>query len=257
MPWTRNGQYFKPSFYRRAYGRRKPARKTYKRRAASTARIPRAIRSTASLPAERVHLFTRDCILRNGTALTYNTALGLNVVGAFDALSFNLVDLPNVSEFVNLFQFYKFGMVELSFYVTTPPIAGAITTGSSAGTANAVFGKAELWVDKDVYNPTAPTDINILQQRSTTQKVQFDERKGNKVVVRLKPEVLNPIYGGLVTTAYARGGRPWLTTNNVSVPHYGIEFAIRIPFNGVTAAMDIELQYRVEAKYFIACKGVH
>jgi len=256
MPYTASGRYFIPSLYKARYGRRRPARKAKGKRAARST-IPRAIRSTAVLPEGRVHLFTRECILRNGTSMPYNTSLGLNMVGAFDAFSFQLLDLPNVSEFVNLFQFYKFGMVELSIYVTNSPVAAAITTASSAGTANAVFGQAELWIDKDVYNPTAPTDISTLQQRGTVRKVQFDQRKGNKVVVRLKPEVLSPIYAGLVTTAYSRGGRPWLTTNNVSVPHYGVEMAIRIPFNGTTATMDIELQYRVEAKYFIACKGSH
>lgn len=256
MPYTSRGGFYKTGWVKRGVNGKRRTSKKLAKGAPPRQSVPRAISSVASLPGSRVHLFTRECTLRTGQALQYNTALGLNYVGAFDALSFALSDLPNFSEFVNLFQFYMMGMVELHFYVTTPPIAPVITTGG-AGAVNSVFGKAELLIDKDVFNPTAPTDISFLQQRGTLQKIQFDERKGGKVVVRLKPEVLNPIYNGLVTTAYARGGRPWLTTNNSGVPHYGVEFGIRIPFNGSTATMDIELQYKVEAKYFIACKDSH
>lgn len=238
------------------------ARRPYLRaRRQARSRAPRrtrlaapSIRSTRLLSQGMVHLHKRHAELATIICDEVNNSESGNwFIGKLFALQFSLQDVSSESDFVQLYRWYKFGFVELTFTVTNTPVQTDFDTASAP---HSTMGNFSMWVDLEDYDATAPADAATFLQRGNIKQLHFDMRKGNSIKLRLRPSVLGQVYNTLTTSAFTRGGRPWLTTNYPGVPHYGVTGLIRGPIMASTAVPDFSLYptVKVEAMYYLAFK---
>lgn len=201
-----------------------------------------------------IHLHKRHAEL--GTIIlsdVNNTDVGTWFIGKLFSQQFTLNDVAQESDFTQLYRWYKFGFVELTFTITNTPVQTDFDTASAP---HSTMGNFSMWVDLEDYDATVPIDAATFLQRGNIKQLHFDTRKGNSIKIRLRPTVLGQVYNTLTTSAFTRAGRPWLTTNYDSVPHYGITGLIRGPIMASAAVPDFSLYpaVKVEAMYYLAFK---
>jgi len=153
-------------------------------------------------------------------------------IATFGAYSFALSDLPDYSEFTNLFDEYMIAKVTISF---RPQFQNMVST---AGQKDPYFMYV---VDKD--DSAAATNINTLLQYPAV-RITSSTRSH---FITFKPRFAAPIFNG-VTDAYgSRTG--YLDCSNAAVPHYGFKWAI-------DSAPTTTISYIVWVKYVIMLRGV-
>jgi len=250
MPWYGPPRRYM-SFGRRAYGARRTTsgwrtKKTYRNRLNPTTKIASA--GTASRP-DVVHFHNRHARLDAvECSQVNNTTIGQNFIGCLGARAFSIGDISNSGDFTNLYDWYKFGYVELIFTVTNAPV-------SADGIEEMLFGEWSLWIDTDSHDTTMPAAEGFLE-RGTVKMLHFDMRKGGTIKVKVKPSVLIPVWQLGVSSAYREGGQPWLSTQYPAVPHFGVKWMVRAPFNTTAAQPTIDAfpLVNIEANYYFACK---
>lgn len=244
--------------YRRPRGRRTFNAGRYRRTAPRRRlAVPRPqIRSTRTLGSHEVHFHKRHADL--GTIAMgnlNNTTVGDWYIGAIGALQFALQDVSTESDFTNLYRWYKFGYVDVIFTITNPPVAPDLDP-NGAGAQQAIMGNFSMWVDREDYGAQVPVDAATFLQRGSIKQVHFDMTKGNTIKVRLRPSVLGEVYNTFSTSAYTKGGCPWLTTNYSGVPHYGLTYLVRSPLMATTSVPQLVMYptVKIEAMYYLAFK---
>lgn len=190
---------------------------------------------------------------------------------------FTLKNVPEYSDFQNLFTEYKIQGISEKFMLQQDPprmasyvVASAMPPNALNGaTASTVFPNDQLesvptYVNSQFlidswYNPTEVT-TNITQ----AQLLQIQRRRtktlrtlGPKFYSRLKQhkELYNPnAVITSITNAVARGNA-WipLETNALDIPHYGLTHFIRTSTHSGTMS---HVTVRMERTLYIACRGV-
>lgn len=158
---------------------------------------------------------------------------GSTVVDTFGAYYFRLADLPNSSDFTNLFDQYRIDKVTIRFM----PRANS----SEAGTNQ---GMVKLFITLDRDDITTPTSISEMLQNDTC-KVSPSTRIVSRT---LKPKFAQEVFQSAVSTGYgARSG--WLDCSNNLVQHYGVKWGLQqLPSGSQT--------YDVHIKYHLSFKNV-
>lgn len=134
------------------------------------------------------------------------------------AFSFAISDLPNSTEFTNLYDHYKLGMVEMIFELVT-----------SSFTASPVESNAlpTILITPDYDNATAPGSISVIQQYGQCERFTFSASKptfSRRIVPRFPTAVVATTGGVIVGAGVATPG--FLDCSYSSVPHYGLKFWI-------------------------------
>lgn len=189
-------------------------------------RARRARRYKITRPIGRSHVFVR--------AAFFSTITSAAAVPVFGGYQFALTDLPNSSEFTNLFDEYMIAKVSVMF------MPNKLTLNTNTAITTPYFLTV---IDKD--DAATPSSVNDLVQYPNCRFTSGNKR----LVLTFKPRHTFNLYNGGVTDGYAtRQG--FIDCSNAGVPHYGVKFALE---QSATASA---YQYAVWVRYTIICRGV-
>lgn len=147
------------------------------------------------------------------------------------ATTFRLSDVPNVSEFSNLYDQYKITAIKWKLMPRSSDYAIGLT-------APRVFSI----VDKDDSSP--PLNIDEILQYQNVKVTSF----GKWHTRYIKPNIGYQL-GDLSTTINMRSvGKGWIDMANTNVPHYGIK--------GIITPSSSALAFDLHVTYFLAFKNV-
>lgn len=197
---------------------------------------------TVNKVRRQVHIFKRSTYLGNITASI--SALGVPTpVG--NAYAFSLSQLPNVSDFTNLFDQYKITGAKLQI---TPATSEGILSPLS-GTAQPLgFSRVHSVIDYD--DTSAPTsEDQLLEYGSHKSTAPFQTHTRF-----IKPKVLQEVYRSTLGTAYAPKSGQYLDVAYPDIPHYGMKVWVSAPNTNPGTAQSIT--YKVYLTLYITCKNV-
>lgn len=187
------------------------------------ARVPRKTFSSD------VHYFKR---WTDGGTITGN-AVNIPYLGNF---SYALGNLPNASEFTNLFDQYMISKVVTKMWLKIDPGAQA------AGTAS----YPRLYVTRDFDTSTNPASLNDLRQYGRCKVIAFNPNR--PITLVSKPNILSLSYTSAVQSNYTPRWNQWIDVGDPATVHYAWLYAIDDLTN---------TNYRVtiEHTYYFKCKN--
>lgn len=223
-----------------------PYRKTYKKKRTIKRKVyPKKTGRTLRVPKPRVVPFSRskEYLLEmenpaNGWIETTDNAL----VKTFD---FNLAELPNYTDFVNLFSQYKLNMVILKIF----PSGSMLGSFPQSSTQNMII---TVWPNTHG-NPltTLFTNDKLLEiQRKKT--FMFPQNKPTSLKMYLRQ--ISNTYAGTINTDYATVKPRYISTTEASTPHYGMNVHIRRMDGTAFGVNSLRLLFR--EKIYLTCKQV-
>lgn len=175
------------------YGRKKAARK-YKKK---TGKYGKYTTYRSKINQQKIYSFKRMVI-----PLSFTNA-GDSTTATNKAYSHSLSDLPNSSEFINLFDQYKITGVKVKCLPRTDQV--------SAANASASY----LYYAVD-YDDANPPNVNDLQQYQNVKTVRGDR----PFSFFFSPRVATAVYGGSLFNAYGNS-KSWIDCSSPNAPHYG------------------------------------
>lgn len=204
--------------------RRKPVRRRPRRtRRMYMRRRPRILRRIA-----KIHHFKRTFTL---------TPIASGTSAVFGAYNFQFNELPNASEFANLFDCYRVNKIVIKYVPNH--------NSSEFGATKALCEFNSALDFNDVTAPTALTQLYEYQNWRMT--------RGNQIHTR----VFTPSVLGVISTINAgnfTGDSPkykqWLNTTQLDIEHYGIKYGI----GATNAAGDVYFTPYVSV--YFSCKSV-
>lgn len=171
-------------------------------------RIPRPL---------QVHSFVRKFQISN---------INLGTAGALitGGISTKLSQLPNASEFQNLFDAYRIDLVTVRFDWTrnTADLSGASVVG-----APIMYNV----IDKDDENP--PANVNTCLEYQTCRLHNFADR--STFSRSYIPAIAKTVFNTALTSGYGREQRAWLDVASPDIPHYGMKYAVSASTSNVNA----------------------
>lgn len=188
----------------------------------------------------------RNCTYDPSTSVITATAANSDV--GFSTF-FILGDLPNVTEFQNLFDQYMVTGIIFQIKMIQNPDA-SWKQNESAGTANAANFFPTIWYVND-YDDNATLSLAQIKEH---QGVRHRVLKPNtEIVTMVRPTTLTQLFRTTLTTGYNTNKRnQWVDMGQTDVPHYGIKMVI--DFEGLSPS--VAYTFKVNCKYMIKCKGV-
>lgn len=176
-------------------------------------------------PVQPVHYFKRTLYAKAGR--TSSTA-----ADTFFGVQFTLNDVPNATEFTNLYDMYCIKAVKYTL----------IPRASETDTTQQVNPNIGSVIDYD--DAGAPGSIDVM-----TQYQNFKLTRGNKIHSRyFKPAVAQEVYGTSLLTGYSAKKNVWLDCDNIVVPHYA--------FKGFIQQTSVAVSFDVKIDYYLAFKNV-
>jgi len=146
----------------------------------------------------------------------FNTINANNLSATNGATYYALDQVPGYAEFTALFDQYRITKVIHRFF----PISKAFTqTNVASGGAINVPPRFITAVDFDDSTTAA---FNDLRQYSTAEVVSCQ----TPVTRVIKPCVSTVVYESVGSSGYAPKSDVWISTNDPTVPHYGIKWSI-------------------------------
>lgn len=201
------------------YPRRLPRRKIVRRRRLPLVRVP-------GRPAQPTQMFKR-------TTYTTNWIVNSTLTNTFKNITFSLADVPNNTEFTNLYDQYCIKAVSLclipKFNVNTmtdivPPV----------------------WSVLD-YDGTFPATQDAMLQYNNLHMT-----RGQGWIKRyFKPRVLQQIYQAGLTNANSPKRSQFIDCQNINVPHYGATIML-LPGN---FGGDSPFAYDLKVTYYLAFRN--
>lgn len=225
------------AYYQKRYRRRRPAKRTWRRRFRS--KTIRPLRFTNSPKVQPVHYFIRHVdkglISGNGSAATHTTGI----------IHFDLNDVPNYAEYVNMYRLFRICAVKVMFI----PIANVTyAAGTLNDTTNWSNNFERLLTCFDYANGTAPSTLDEIREYRNCKVTR------NNVIHKrfIYPRPLYTIDEDANTGSnytYAEGPKKvWITTAGDSCRYFGVKWG----FEQQTLSSDP--RYRIECKYYLAFK---
>lgn len=207
--------------YRRNY-RKRP---TLRRRRRYTRR--RTMRRPLTQRALKVHHFKRTF------ALDYITsAAGSDVLGAY---SFTLSQLPNYTEFTNLYDQYRINKILIKFVpnVNSADVAAAATI-------------AQFNTVLDFNDATPLGSLNACFEYGNWRM-----SRGTQIHTRIfRPSTLDATSTSGAITATNPTWRQWISTANSDVPHFGLKYCAE------PTAGNSDIDWRPYVTMYLSCKSV-
>ncbi|AUM61873.1 capsid [uncultured virus] len=209
--------------YRRRYNtRRRPRR--YGRKKIYRRRFRRSTRT--SKKGQKLYLFKRYV----GTlgSLVIN-----NINPTFAGYNFSLNDVPNYTEFTDLYDSYKINCIKVYFIPQ-------MTSNVSLGTVNNAWASARFFSAIDYNDATAPTSIDDLRQYQSCKMTSI-MRQHKRVI--FKPKILD-------TSSYTLS--PWMATSSPSTNYYGLKVGVE-PMSSTSSTT---MTFNIEAVFYMSFKQV-
>lgn len=164
-------------------------------------------------------------------------------------------DLPNMSEFTNLYDEYKLNKIILHFESLTTGRdmnQPAVTAGGLFSSASLVGSLKRIRVVRDYNDSTALATENSAFEYQNMRS--YPVGKSFKIV--LYPRLLGMNYRNAVSTSYTSIKPKYIDTNDLATPHYGLKFFVPA-LTGDTSDANINLQlYTCRATYLFSCRNV-
>lgn len=161
----------------------------------------------------------------------------------YGALSFNLSQLPNYTEFTALFDQYRINKIKVTMY----PHADNSQTPVNA--TNDFIPLIAFCTDTD--DSTAPASVDELNQRSNVRYTKFNK----PISIWIKPHVDTEIYRSAVTTGYGNIANAWIDSASSDIPHYGLKWAIMGDSETGLGANSI-MKYEIVLQFYCSFRGV-
>lgn len=227
--------------YRTAPSRRRPStiyrKPAYSQRKSVSSYRRSKARSGFKRKYSRSHPGTR---LNQGDVYHYKRTLDYgNVVFAtgantYAAYSFKLNDLPDYTEFTQLYDSYKFSGVTMHYYPQQ--------TQDDASSAANTTGLMHSVIDYD--DATAPTTINELMEYQNHKITPFNHQLRRF----FKPKAASAVY----TTSFVgfENASGWLDCANPDIAHYGFKTGLNTVSSGASTG------YRLFMTYYVKFKAV-
>lgn len=156
-----------------------------------------------------------------------------NAIIEYGVMNFRLDQLPNSSEFTNLFEQFKITSIKLRFQ----PSFNDSTAGAAAASRLSVFHLA-----KDHDDIGFPTSVDQLYQYDSYRQFRCDR----PWTIVLRPKVLPLVYGTALVNSYGVSANTWVSCDNPATPHYGIKYAMDL--GAVNSAITVKVFARFTVK---------
>lgn len=232
MVFRRN---YKRSYRRRRFNRNKLARK---KMVLYSKRIPKVL----GYPRQKVYYFKRHFNM----APILAPADGVDVLGAY---GFAISDLPNYTDFTNLFDFYKINKVVVRFM----PVANLsdTTTFSNFSTMSTL----RIFTAVDYNSVAQPADVNAVREYQNCKVTQYTSGQTRTFCPRANVEASSDVASNLPSAQYSQLGNPWINVAYEDVLHCGLKVAIDTSlFNTANITPD-NVVMRVEGIMYFSCKN--
>lgn len=184
--------------------------------------------------ARKSHVFTERVIEEQ--------VLEVNSAGLF--MTFSLADIYNSTSYQKLFEYYQLNkvIVRCRYKADGNPRTDVnSTTYMPVNEANPI-----LWFKVDHNDANADT-LDQMKASTRTKEVQLTNDKPNFDIV-LKPSILQEAYKSSIASTYIPKWRQWLTTQDPSVPHYGLKMYATGPGAHSNGSLVISRQYYFTCK---------
>lgn len=182
--------------------RRRP--RVVRRRRLNAIRRPGRSLVINKMIGKKIHYFKR-------TAYFSGFLAGSSTLDVFSSIQFTLGQVPNVSEFTNLFDCYRINGVKVKLM----PRANSSEIGTNQG-------MIKLFSAIDYDDATVPTAITELMQYENL-KTTASNRDHSRY---FKPKIAKTVFQTALASGYSQG-TGWLDCDNTSVPHYGLKLALQ------------------------------
>lgn len=160
--------------------------------------------------------------------------------------SFNLDDINGASSYKNLFEYYRIDKVVVTFrYKST----GAQARNDPSGFPRVNEVNPLLYFKVD-HNDIDSDSLLLMRQSMKTKEKQLSNDKP-EFTITLKPAVQAEAYKSSIATTYIPKWGQWLSTDDGTVPHYGLKaYATAYSDSSIDAG-----QIVVSFKYYISFKN--
>lgn len=185
-----------------------------------------------------IHYMSRYAPLVDTTTLTTATA----AAGAF--LSFTLNDVPNATDFTNLFENYRIIGVLLTFRLMDNPDSTNYISSTVFTQGSNFYPKLWTVVDRD--DSTPPTLATIRERPYARCRILRPDR-----FIKVFVKYPRPIIATASGVTYTNPPREsWFRTSEPTVSHFGLKVVLdKMGYAGTTFTVGID------RKYFFALKG--
>lgn len=185
--------------------------------------------------------------------LNRNNGLWVNndTGGIANTFVFKLSDLNEVSDFTNLFKYYKISAVRAQMY-----FSNTITDlGLAARFPN---NQLLIWTDINQNGTVASADQNIAYLNSQTAKKRICLTTDRRPIDLYMPvKISNSVYESAVSSDYTLMRPKWISTNEDDTPHYGANMSIsRVSEETLTDSSANASYMKIIFTYYIQCKKV-
>lgn len=175
--------------------------------------------------------------------------LPVNGAGLFK--SFALQDVYNTTSYQKLFEYYKINKVVITLrYKADGQVRQDSVVTSSPGTQSVNEVNPLVWFKVD-HNDVAADTLDQMKASMRTKEMQFTNNKP-KLTIVLKPAILEEAYKSTVASTYVPKWGQWLTTQDPTVPHYGIKMYATA---SGAAATNLYGSILVQRTYYFTCKN--
>lgn len=162
--------------------------------------------------------------------------------------AFNLGELPNNSEFANLYRQYKLNYAVIKMF---PSYSSVVSTTGSVVSNNLII---TMWPNTDGKAlDSSFQDSQLLEKQS---KRQFMMPQNKPLTLKMPLFQLRNTYGGAVLNPvdYAVAKPKYISTTEPNAPHYGINVHIR-KVDGSAFASD-SARFLIKEKIYFTCRQV-
>lgn len=192
-------------------------------------------------PKDFVHYYKRKCTLDDIVVPATTTD---PVVGAY---AFDLTNVPNYTDFVNLYDQYKIKAVKMSFIPVSNVVATVTPGGATQGNAGTYFSN-RMFTAIDYTQATAPANTDELREYANCKWSPY-----NRIHKRyFKPQSsINDGAGEAIQ--WPAKAQVWVPTAGAANATYvGLRYAMDA-ITGVTPVAG-QVLYKVECTYYMAFK---
>lgn len=175
----------------------------------------------------------------------------LPVNGAGYFKSFAIQDIYNSTSYQKLFEYYKLNKVVITLrYKAEGQVRqdSVVTTSPGTQSVNEVNPLVYFKVD---HNDVTADSLATMKASMRTKEMQFTNNKPKMTIV-LKPAILEEAYKSAVASTYVPKWGQWLTTQDPTVPHYGIKMYATA---SGAAATNLYGSILVQRTYYFTCKN--
>lgn len=156
-------------------------------------------------------------------------------------------ELPNYTEYTDLFDEYRINYIVMKFLPITRGTQVSLAGMSSVLNPVNNFGwyQPQIHICPDYNDADTPSSIASLQQKHGYRVTEFNK----PVILKFRPAVSPMIYRSAATTAYGTKWKQWLHQQYTDTPHYGAKWIITGLNESHAFTYQVQLTYYMSFRY--------